>query len=123
VELDRRREVGMIFEDATIGKSLRQTFLDDWKGAELARLEKDRKDGLPTNKVAKKVAKAVAKELPSITPMIETAIQEIGAKSVEIALQPEELEDSVKDAVKHAVKAVVKDAVVFETPVAQDKSQ
>jgi cardiolipin synthase len=121
-ELDRRREVGMIFEDAPIVRSLRQTFLDDWRSAELARLEKDKRDAIPTNKVAKKVAKAVAKELPSITPMIETAIQEIGAKSVEIALQPEELEDSVKDAVKHAVKAAVKDAVL-DTPALQDKGQ
>ncbi len=121
-ELDRRREVGLIFEDAPIARSLRQTFLDDWRAAELARLEKDKKDGLPTNKVAKKVAKAVVKELPSITPMIETAIQEMGAKTVELTLQPEELEDSVKDAVKHAVKAVVKDAVAMDTPVAQGKA-
>jgi hypothetical protein len=38
----------------------------------------------------------------------------MGAGGVEIALNPEEIEDSVKDAVKHAVRAVVKDAVVVE---------
>jgi cardiolipin synthase len=121
VELDRRREVGIIFEDAPIARNLRETFLEDWNNAELARLEKDKQDSIPTNKVAKRVAKAVAKELPSITPMIKTAIEEIGADSVEIALHPEELEDSVKDAVKHAVKAAVKEAVVLDSPAAQDK--
>ena len=71
--------------------------------------------------MAKKVAKAVVRDLPSVTPMIETAIQEMGGKSMELALNAEELEDSVKDAVKHAVKAVVKDAVVVEPSAVADK--
>jgi hypothetical protein len=46
--------------------------------------------------------------------MIETAIEEMGAKNVDFALNPEELEESVKDAVKHAVRDAVKDALVAE---------
>jgi cardiolipin synthase len=111
VELDRRREVGMIFDDKAVVQSLLKTFQEDWKIAESAK-EKEKAEETPTTKVAKKVAKAVVKDLPSVTPMIETVIQEIGA--VELALKPEELEDSVKDAVKHAVRAAVKDAVVAE---------
>jgi D-aminopeptidase len=57
----------------------------------------------------------------SVTPMIETAIQEMGGKSVEFALNPEELEDSIKDAVKHAVKAVVRDAVIAEPPAIREE--
>jgi hypothetical protein len=113
VELDRRREVGMIFDDAAVIKSLGKTFLDDWKNSETAKLE-SKNDATPTSRVAKKVAKAIVKDLPSVTPVIETIIQEIGADTVEIALNPEELEDSVRDAVKHAVRAVIKDAVVAE---------
>jgi cardiolipin synthase A/B len=113
VELDRRREVGMIFDDEPVVKSLLKTFLDDWKIAE-AEKQKDKAAETPTTKVAKKVAKAIAKDLPSVTPVIETVIQEMGAGGVEIALSPEDLQDSVKDAVKHAVRAAVKDAVVAE---------
>lgn len=111
VELDRRREVGMIVDDAAVIKSLANTFLEDWKLAETAKADKTE---TPTTKVAKKVAKAVVKDIGSVTPIIESVIQEMGGKRVELALDPEELEDSVKDAVKHAVKAAVKDAVVAE---------
>jgi cardiolipin synthase len=113
VELDRRREVGMIFDDAPIIKSLAKIFLDDWQIAETAKV-KNKTEETPTTKMAKKVAKAVVKDMGSVTPMIETAIQEMGGKNVEFALNPEELEDSVKDAVKHAVRAAVKDAVVAD---------
>ncbi len=114
VELDRRREVGIIFDDAPAVKSLVKTFLDDWKSSETAKL-KDKATETPGSKMAKKVAKAVVKDMGSVAPMIETAMQEMGGKDVEFALNPEELEDSVKDAVKHAVKAAVKDAVVVES--------
>jgi len=113
VELDRRREVGMIFDDAAVIESLTKTFLEDWKGAAAAKTD-SRSDATPTSRVAKKVAKAIAKDLPSLTPMIETAMQEAGVESVELALNPEELDDSVRDAVKHAVRAAIKDAVVGE---------
>jgi phosphatidylserine/phosphatidylglycerophosphate/cardiolipin synthase-like enzyme len=112
VELDRRREVGMIFDDVPIIKNLVNTFSEDWKIAEEAKLNKT--EVTPTVKVAKRVAKAVVKELPSVTPVIENVIQEIGAGEVELALKPEELEDTVKDAVKHAVRAAIKDAVIVE---------
>jgi cardiolipin synthase A/B len=112
VELDRRREVGMIFEDEPVVKSLLKTFLEDWGIAENAKAHKT--EATPTSKVAKRVAKAVVKEMPSVTPVVESVIQEIGNGEVELALNPEELEDTVKDAVKHAVRAAVKDAVVVE---------
>ena len=49
VELDRRREVGMIFNDQPIIKSLAKTFLDDWTTAERARIEKDKAEATPTS--------------------------------------------------------------------------
>jgi hypothetical protein len=122
VELDRRREVGMIFEDPAIIGSLRQTFLEDWKSAEQAKQEKIAK-ATPASKVAKRVAKAIVQDLPPVKAMIETAIQDVGAGTVEIILNAEELEDSVKDAVKHAVKAAVKDAVAMEPPAPLEANQ
>jgi cardiolipin synthase len=117
VELDRRREVGMIFDDAPVVKSLIKTFLDDWKIAEAAKLNKAAET--PTTKVAKKVAKAIVKDMGPVAPMIETAIQEMGGNAVEFALNPEELEDTVKDAVKHAVKNALKEAVAAEPQAAE----
>jgi phosphatidylserine/phosphatidylglycerophosphate/cardiolipin synthase-like enzyme len=110
VELDRRREVGMIFEDEPVVTSLMKTFLEDWTTAENAKANKP--EATPTSKVAKRVAKEMVKDMPSVTPMIESAMREIG--DVELAINSEELEDSVKDAVKHAVRDAVKDAVVAE---------
>jgi phosphatidylserine/phosphatidylglycerophosphate/cardiolipin synthase-like enzyme len=121
VELDRRREVGMIFDDAEVVKSLASTFLEDWKLAETAKL-RDKTEQTPTSKVAKKVAKAVLKDMGPVAPIIETAMEEMGGKHVDFALNAEELEDSVKDAVKHAVKAAVRDAIVVEPPAMQEES-
>jgi cardiolipin synthase len=117
VELDRRREVGMIFDDEPIIASILNTFLADWKSAQEGKLEKDQS---PSNRVAKKVAKAVVKDMPSVTPMLDAVIQEMGGEAVEIGLNREELEDTVRDAVKHAVKQVIKEAVVSEPPPAQE---
>jgi phosphatidylserine/phosphatidylglycerophosphate/cardiolipin synthase-like enzyme len=113
VELDRRREVGIIFEDAAITEILLNTFLSDWKSMEQAKLEKPEKT--PASKVAKKVAKALMKDMPPVAPMVATAIQEMGTDAVEMGLNAEELEASVKDAVKHAVKSAVKDAIDVPT--------
>jgi phosphatidylserine/phosphatidylglycerophosphate/cardiolipin synthase-like enzyme len=113
IELDRRREVGIVFEDVTITASIAQTFLNDWKQAEEAKSKKAQAD-TPTAQMAKKVAKAVVKDLPDIMPLVETTLEEMGSNPVEMVLNPEELQDSVRDAVKHAVKSAVKDAVAAE---------
>jgi cardiolipin synthase len=118
MELDRRREVGIIFEDTAIAASLEKTFLDDWKKAEEAKLKKDQTP-TPTTEMAKKVAKAVVKELPDMMPLVETTMEEMGANAMEMTLDAEELQESVKDAVKHAVKSAVKEAVAEPVPVEQ----
>lgn len=112
MELDRRREVGVIFEDAAIARKLEEIFQADWEAAEEAKLAKEQSEPPPNTQVAKKVAKAVVKELPPVAEVVDTVIQELGAENVEIAVPPEELEENVKEAVKHAVKNVVKDAVL-----------
>ncbi len=91
------------------------------KLAETAKL-RDKTEQTPTTKMAKKVAKAVLKDMGPVTPMIETAMQEMGGKRLDFAVNAEELEDSVKDAVKHAVKAAVRDAIVAEPTAMRDES-
>lgn len=119
IELDRRREVGIVFEDRGVTESIARIFLEDWNNAEAAKLQKDH-DETPTTKVAKKVAKAVAKDLPDMMPLVETTMEEMGVEAGDIAMDAEELQETVKDAVKHAVKSAVKDAVATEpSPVEQ----
>ena len=113
IELDARREVGVIFRDQRIAHRLVQTFQEDWDLAGKAQEQKKSNEATAAERVAKKVAKAVVKELPSATPVLEAAIEKIA--HVPIELSAGEVEETVKDAVKEAVKEalteVVQDAV------------
>lgn len=113
VELDGRREVGVIFRDQRIARRLMQIFQEDWEFAGRAQEQKKNNEATAAERVAKKVAKAVVKELPSATPALEAAIEKIAHVPVELSAG--EIEETVKDAVKEAVKEalteVVQDAV------------
>jgi phosphatidylserine/phosphatidylglycerophosphate/cardiolipin synthase-like enzyme len=107
IELDARREAGLIFRDSKVVARLRQTFTADWA---LAGETADRTaDEEPAAKVARKVAKLLAKDLPPVTPVLNGAVKEIVGQAAE--LDPEEVEAFVKDAVKAAVKEAVNDIV------------
>jgi phosphatidylserine/phosphatidylglycerophosphate/cardiolipin synthase-like enzyme len=105
IELDRRREVGLIFGDSVTVNQIAKTFEEDWDAAEPG------KTVAPPAKVAKKVAKAISKELPAITPVLEGAIKKMGGDGAQLDLDTEEVEQAVRDAVKDAVKEAVEDVV------------
>jgi cardiolipin synthase A/B len=92
MELDSRREVGVVFEDASIVERVVKTFLEDWSLSEQTP---------SAAKVARKVARAVTKDLPAIAPMLE------GTST----LDAENVEDVVREAVRDAVREAVLDAV------------
>lgn len=116
LELDRRREVGIIFSDAAAVNRIAKTFQEDW-GLSKPAERRDVKSGTAlTAKLAKKVAKAVAKELPPVTPMVKVTVKEMGAEHTALALEPQALEETVRDAVKDAVKEVLEGAVEQEKP-------
>jgi phosphatidylserine/phosphatidylglycerophosphate/cardiolipin synthase-like enzyme len=104
MELDGRREVGAIFEDAAAVKRLVSTFESDWSTAGQPDESK------PAVQVAKKVAKAVTKELPPVVPVVEDVIKEM-AGSEPVDLDANAVEETLKDAVKEAVKSAVRDVV------------
>jgi cardiolipin synthase A/B len=110
LELDGRREVGIIFRDTKIAHKLLQTFQGDWSRAEQLAVE-DKDDTAPVTKVAKKIAKAVAKEMPPMAPVINGAMKELVGGAVATELMPEEVEAMVKDAVKDAVREAVESMV------------
>lgn len=116
LELDSRREVGIIFRDPKTVSRLVKTFREDWEslGAAAAREmtpeEKAQKEAASASKVAKKVAKAVVEELSPVTPVVENTVREL-ASVAEVKLNEAEIEATVKSAVKDAVKQVVRDFV------------
>src|SRR5262249_42462876 len=107
LELDSRREIGVIFRNRTIVRSLTQTFEEDWAASEPAEKEKSTRE-FPVGKTARKMAKAVSKNLP-VSPVVKQVAKVIQKKG-DLALRPKEVERTVKEAVAEAVKDAVKDA-------------
>src|SRR5581483_10458998 len=65
LELDRRREVGVIFRDGSAIKDLVRVFEEDWADSASKKIEKQvAKPAAAPKKAFKKVARAVAKEIP-----------------------------------------------------------
>jgi cardiolipin synthase A/B len=112
VELDARREVGIIFHDPKVVSRLINIFEDDWNSAEVQKDEiVNLVERTPLAKAAKKVAKAVTKDLPPVTPVLEQAVKEVVGNDAKVELDAEEIEESVKKAVKEAIKEAVKEVV------------
>jgi cardiolipin synthase A/B len=119
IELDARREVGLIFREAKLVGAIRQTFEADWALAQEA--EERTGDSAPANKVAKRVAKQIAKDMPALTPVLNGAVKEIVGQSADMELDPAEVEAAVRGAVKAAVKEVVSD--MMEEAVEGDRAR
>jgi phosphatidylserine/phosphatidylglycerophosphate/cardiolipin synthase-like enzyme len=109
IELDGRREVGVIFRDRRIAHRMSETFREDWDLAGKAQEQKKNNQAAAAERVAKRVAKAVVRELPPATPVLEAAIEEIA--HVPFELSAGEVEETVKDAVKEAVKEALTEVV------------
>jgi phosphatidylserine/phosphatidylglycerophosphate/cardiolipin synthase-like enzyme len=101
VELDRRREVGVLIHDEGIVAEMAKIFEHDWETAKTG--------GVPAEKVAKKIAKAVAKDIGTIAPVLD----HLAAKNDgELPVDPADLDLAVKDAVRTAVQEAVQEAVL-----------
>jgi phosphatidylserine/phosphatidylglycerophosphate/cardiolipin synthase-like enzyme len=109
IELDGRREVGLIFRHVDIGKRLRRTFLEDWTLCE--RDTAAAEESVPSAKIAKRVAKALTREMPPVAPLLDGAVRELVGQNGDVPLNPEEVEEIVKDAVKDVVREVVRGVV------------
>jgi len=119
LELDERREVGVIFRDAGIVKKLMKVFEEDWETCERCDLPAAPSDDVePTVRIAKKVAKALTKELPPVAPLVDGAVKEVVGDNREVEIDPKEVEEIVKRTVREAVKEAVRD-VVEEVVVAR----
>jgi phosphatidylserine/phosphatidylglycerophosphate/cardiolipin synthase-like enzyme len=105
LELDLRREVGIILTDSKISRQIAKVFDEDWESAKT--------EAAPAEKIAKKVAKAVAKSLPPVAAMLDEVAEKNGET---IVADPEHLEQAVREAVKTAVRDAVHDVAASESP-------
>jgi phosphatidylserine/phosphatidylglycerophosphate/cardiolipin synthase-like enzyme len=119
LELDARREIGVMFRDASVIASLVRTFEDDWSTSKPSSEAKT--VALPVGKTAKQVAKMVSKHLP-VGPVVNRVVKTIKqnghgkigktdvAEIAETAVK-EAVKDTVKEVTKEVVKAAMADAV------------
>jgi cardiolipin synthase A/B len=113
VELDGRREAGIIFRNPEAVGRLAKTFHDDWEAKERPAPAEVSEDEAAVNgaesagKIARKVAKAVANDLAPVMPIIESSASEIAG--AEPHADRWKVEEKVKEAVKDAVKQAVSD--------------
>jgi phosphatidylserine/phosphatidylglycerophosphate/cardiolipin synthase-like enzyme len=119
LELDSRREVGIIFRDPKTVARLHAVFQEDWESkAERFEVQKPAEPSPATAKVAKRVAKAFTKDLDPVTPMVEMTVKEITGDDFPVQLNPAAIEETIKNAVKEAVREVVHNFVedAIESP-------
>jgi cardiolipin synthase A/B len=115
LELNARREVGVIFRDPKIVGRMRKIFEDDWEGTSAQQtVEITATEVVPASKVAKKVAKQVIKDMPSVAPLVEVIVKELGAETG-MHINAAEVQESVTDAVKEAVRDAVEEAVSHDS--------
>ena len=116
LELDTRRELGIIFRDSKVIRPVVKTFNADWGAAtgpkhEAAIKPDAARTAKAAKKVAKRVTKTVTKNFPPVAPVLEQAVKQVMPPNTDLELDDKEVETTVRDAVKDAVKDAVRGIV------------
>src|SRR5258708_3391082 len=111
LELDARREVGVVFRDPPSLTRLTGIFESDWSLTEQSAARELSEGMASAEQIAKKVAKAVTRDMLPITPILEGAVTEVVGDDHNVELNADAIEETVKAAVKEAVREAVKNAV------------
>jgi phosphatidylserine/phosphatidylglycerophosphate/cardiolipin synthase-like enzyme len=132
-ELDSRRELGLIVQDARVVKTLVDTFESDWAGTnakktpapstEKAPEAPAAEQGAVSTREAEKAVQVLKKELDPLAVSVKKAVRKAVAKAGEDVLRDTDVKDTMKKVVKRAVKDAVKEAVkeaVHDAKKAQD---
>ncbi|HZL57318.1 MAG TPA: phospholipase D-like domain-containing protein [Bryobacteraceae bacterium] len=110
IELDGRRELGLIIPDRDICAKVGHVFDEDWEA--MAKLPDATMDEMTGEKFARKVAKAMTRELPSVADVVESVSAEMTGGKVDLGTDSEALEQSIREAVKSAVQDVIQEATL-----------
>ena len=108
LELEARREVGLIVHDKSIVKQMEEVFDKDWKKSEPV-IEEDAITSALTVP-AKKVAKAVAKHV-AVKPVIEQVLDRVLEVHDNANFEPEEVADTIREAFREEVQGAVVNAL------------
>ena len=103
IELDKRRELGVIVRGSKALKKLVDTFEADWSSKELS------ENPEATAKDLKRAVKSAAAELTPLSPLVKDAVREVVDKTGTDDLDPEETQESIQKAVKEAVRERVQE--------------
>jgi phosphatidylserine/phosphatidylglycerophosphate/cardiolipin synthase-like enzyme len=112
LELDARREVGVIIRDSRTVSGIVQVFETDWASVGVPESEPAKTE--PTSVIAEaaaRTAKAIAKDLGPVAPVLEKAVQQALGKGADFTLDEKEVEANARAAVREAVKGAVKELV------------
>jgi hypothetical protein len=137
-ELDSRRELGLILQDAKAVKKLVDRFESDWtttsdkQALAISRDKEEEKEkeqeapteepAAPTEKETEKAVQVFTKELDPLTASVKKAVRKAVAKAGEDVLHDKDVKNTMKKVVKKAVKEAVKDAV-HEAQEAQESKE
>ena len=105
LELDSRREVGLIVRQAGVVRRLIATFDHDWVPVDPTLAQAN--ETTQNNENVQKAVKIFMKELPPLSTTVKKAVKKV----VEVAGQDAIAEKTVKQAVKKVVKKAVKEAI------------
>ena len=111
-ELDARRELGVIIEDAKIVKKLIEVFESDWtpKGADKEVSTKERDKEAAAEKQAEIAVEVFEQQLDPLAATVKNAVRKAVSKAGEEVLHDKDVKDTMKKVVKKAVKEAVKEA-------------
>jgi cardiolipin synthase A/B len=108
LELEARREIGVIVHDQKIAKQMIGVFDSDWSGATPAQSPAEVTDLI--NVPAKKVAKKVVKEL-NLVPAVEQVLDRVLEKKEDVQIEPKEVVEGVREAMREEVHTAVTQAL------------
>lgn len=108
LELEARREIGIIVSDLKIAKQIVGVFDEDWSGATPEQQPAEANSLLDVP--AKKVAKRVVRDL-NLGPAVEQVLDRMLENKEDVQLEPKEVVEGVREAVHEEVQAAVKEAL------------
>jgi phosphatidylserine/phosphatidylglycerophosphate/cardiolipin synthase-like enzyme len=110
LELDARREIGIIFRDHAVVKSLIRTFEDDWAASTPdGSADEETPRQVSTKKAVKKIAKLVTRNI-SLAPVSHKVTRAI-ARVTDVDVQDKKIQRTMEEAVKTAVEQTARDVV------------
>lgn len=111
-ELDSRRELGLIIQDAKVVTKLVETFESDWSAKRSKKAKTIRKDeAVALDKESEKAVRVLTKDLTPIVSNMKRAVKRAVAKAGDEVLHDKGVKDTMKRVVKQAVKDAVQEAV------------